>query len=73
MRLYKSAVFALVAFGLEGSAALAQDARAVEVTPYVALGSAGASPVGMMITFRVTSTLAVETEMAYRRGGGSTR
>jgi len=70
MRLYKSAVFALVAFALEGSAALAQDARAVEVTPYVALGSAGASRVGMMITFPVTSTLAAETEMAYRRGGG---
>ena len=70
MGVYRSAVFALVAFALEGSAALAQDARAVEVTPYVALGSAGASPVGMMITFPVTSTLAVETEMAYRRGGG---
>jgi len=61
MRLYKSDVFAVVAFALEGSAALAQDARAVEVTPYVAPGSAGASPVGMMITFPVTSTLAVET------------
>ena len=38
MRAYKSAVFALVAFTLEALPVGAQDARAVEVTPYVALG-----------------------------------
>src|SRR5688572_2565540 len=70
MRVYKSAVFALVAFTLAALPVGAQDAKTVEVTPYVALGSAGASPVGVAITFPVTSTLGVETDVAYRRGEG---
>jgi hypothetical protein len=70
MRAYKAAVFALVAFTFGTSPAWAQDARAVEVTPYVALGSAGASPVGTAVTFPVTSKLSVETDVAYRRGEG---
>ena len=70
MRAYGSAVFALVAFTLEALPVAAQDAKAVEVTPYVALGSAAASPVGAIVTFPVTSTLSVETEVAYRRGEG---
>ena len=70
MPAYKSAVFALVAFTLPASPARAQDAKPVEVTPYVALGSAGASPVGAAVTFPVTSTLVVETDVAYRRGEG---
>jgi hypothetical protein len=69
MRVYKIAVFALTAFTL-ASPAGAQDAKPVEVTPYVALGSAGASPVGAAVTFPVTSTLSVETDVAYRRGEG---
>jgi hypothetical protein len=48
----------------------AQDAKTVEVTPYVALGSAGVSPVGAAVTFPVTSTLSVGTDVAYRRGEG---
>ena len=48
----------------------AQDAKTVEVTPYVALGSAAASPVGVAVTFPVTSTLSVETDVAYRRAEG---
>lgn len=71
MRAYRSAVFALVAFTLGASPARAQDAKTVEVTPYVALGTAGASPVGAAVTFPVTSTLSVETDMAYRRGEGN--
>ena len=71
MRAYKSAVFALVAFLLAALPVRAQDARAVELTPYVALGSAGASPVGVVFTFPVTSTLSVETDVAYRRGEGN--
>jgi len=77
MRVYKSAVFALVAFTLAASPVRAQDAKTVEVTPnvevtpYVALGSAGASPVGAAVTFPVTSTLSVETDVAYRRGEGN--
>ena len=48
----------------------AQDAKPIEVTPYVALGSEMASPVGAAVTFPVTSTLSVETDVAYRRGEG---
>jgi hypothetical protein len=70
MRVYRSAVFALIAFALGALPARAQDARPVEVTPYVAVGSAGASPVGTAVTFPVTSTLSVETDVAYRRGEG---
>jgi hypothetical protein len=70
MRAYKSAVFALVAFTLAALPVGAQDAKTVEVTPYVALGSAAASPVGAAVTFPVTSMLSVETDVAYRRGEG---
>ena len=70
MQVYKPGVFALVAFTLGAVPAKAQDATTVEVTPYVALGSAGASPVGAAVTFPVTSTLSVETDVAYRRGEG---
>ena len=71
MRAYKSAVFALVAFTLGALPVGAQDAKTVEVTPYVAIGSEMASPVGAAVTFPVTSTLSVETDVAYRRGEGS--
>jgi hypothetical protein len=70
MQAHKSGVFALVAFTLGAVPARAQDAKTVEVTPYVALGSAGASPLGAAVTFPVTSTLSVETDVAYRRGEG---
>jgi hypothetical protein len=70
MRADKSAIFTLVAVALGALPAAAQDATSVEVTPYVALGSAAASPVGAAVTFPVTSTLAVETDIAYRRGEG---
>jgi hypothetical protein len=70
MPAYRSAAFALVAFTLAAGPVGAQDAKAVEATPYVALGSAGASPVGAAVTFPVTSTLSVETDVAYRRGEG---
>ena len=70
MRTYNTAVFGFVAFILGALPVGAQDAKHVEVTPYVALGSAAASPVGAVVTFPVTSTLGVETEVAYRRGEG---
>ncbi len=69
MPAYKSAVFAL-AFAVQALPAGAQDANPVEVTPYVGLGSAGSSPVGVAVTFPVTSTLSVETDVAYSRGEG---
>ena len=70
MRADTSTVFALVAFILGTLPARAQDPTIVEVTPYVAVGSAAASPVGTAVTFPVTPTLSVETEVAYRRGEG---
>ena len=70
MRAYQCAVFALVAFSLGALPAGAQQTTPVEVTPYVAVGSAAAAPVGAAVTFPVTSTLSVETDVAYRRGEG---
>lgn len=69
MRVYRSAVL-LVVFTLAAWPAAAQDAGVVEVTPYLAVGSSGASPVGAAVTFPITSTLGVETDVAYRRGEG---
>jgi hypothetical protein len=69
MRACTSAVFVLVALILEAGPVRGQDAP-VEVTPYLALGTAGASPLGTAVTFPVTSTLSIETEVAYRRGEG---
>ncbi len=70
MQTHRSAVFALVMFGLSTLPARAQDGGIVEVMPYMALGSSGAAPVGIAVTFPVTSTLSVETDVAYRRGEG---
>jgi hypothetical protein len=70
MRAYNSVVFTFVASTLAAFPASAQDTKNVEVTPYVAIGSAAASPVGTAITFPVTSTIGVETDVAYRRGEG---
>jgi hypothetical protein len=70
MRAYKLVVFAMVVFTFQALPVSAQEARVVEVTPYVAVGSAEASPVGTAVTFPLTSTLSVETDVAYRRGEG---
>jgi len=70
MRIYRFAIFALVAFTMGALPARGQDVRPVEVTPYVAVGTAGASPVGTAVTFPLTSTLSVETDIAFRRGEG---
>jgi len=60
----------IVVFTFVASPAVGQDARPVEVTPFVAFGSVGASPLGVAIAFPVTSTLDIETEVGYRRGEG---
>ena len=70
MRARKSALFAILAFTLGALPVAAQDAKALEVTPYVALGSAGASPVGAGVVLPITATLSFETDVAYRRGEG---
>ncbi len=69
MRIRESAMPALFVLALGAGPALAQE-RSIEVTPYVALGSASASPVGAAVTVPVTSTLSLETNVAYRRGEG---
>ena len=70
MRAYTSAVFALVAVTLAALPVRAQDAKPVEVTPYVGFGTAGSSPVGTAVTFPLTSRLSLETDVAYRHGEG---
>lgn len=73
MRFHRLDVFTLVAFvalALLARPASAQDAAAVEVTPFVALGTAGASPVGVWVTAPLTSALSLESELSYRRGEG---
>jgi hypothetical protein len=70
MKRYKSASLALVAFALGAVPVAAQDAGTVHVTPYVALGSPGISPVGVAMTVPVASHFSVETDVAYRRGEG---
>ena len=69
MRAYCSTVFAMV-FTLAALPVVAQEARVVEVTPYVGIGTAGASPFGTAVTFPLTSTLSLETDVAYRRAEG---
>jgi hypothetical protein len=60
----------IVVCTLTVSPALAQNANAVEITPFLAFGSTGASPLGTAITFPVTSNVGIETEVNYRRGEG---
>jgi len=48
--------------------AQAEKKSAVEVTPFVSLGSVTSSRVGAAITFAWTSDLSVEAEVGYRRG-----
>lgn len=70
MRAYRTRVFVLVASTLAALPAAAQDGQGVQVTPYVAVGSAGAAPVGVAVTFPVAEALSVESDVAYRRGEG---
>lgn len=70
MRLCESAVVALVGFTIGATPAMAQGARPADVTPYVALGSAGTAPVGVAVMLPVSSNFGVETDVAYRRGEG---
>lgn len=65
-----TAVVATVVSGLTVMPAVAQESKTVEITPYVAVGTAGASPVGAAVTRPITSSLSVETNVAYRRGEG---
>jgi hypothetical protein len=70
MHTYLSTVVAVTAITIGVAPASAQDARAVEVIPYVGIGTAGAAPVGTAVSFPVTSTLSIESDVGYRRGEG---
>jgi hypothetical protein len=81
MRMFILAIStAVVASTICVSSALAQEstaqaqsdshARGVEVTPFVALGSQGASSIGTFVTFPLTPNVSIETELGYRRGEG---
>jgi hypothetical protein len=70
----------VVALAIAAAPALAQDpsgapasparSPAVEVTPFVSMGSLGSSRIGAAAAFPVTDDLSVEAEMGYRRGEG---
>jgi len=63
-------LFAAAAFVSSASIAAAQAASPVTVTPYVAFGTQGVSPIGLMVTVPLRPGLSVESEVAYRRGEG---
>ena len=60
----------IAVFTFVGSPAVGQDTKPLKSHRSVALGSTGASPLGVAIVFPVTSTLDIETEVDYRRGEG---
>jgi hypothetical protein len=70
MRASRTVVLAVSVFTFAVSSASAQDPQPIEITPYVGIGTPGAPPVGTAITFPITSSLSLETDVAYRRGEG---
>ncbi|MGE0704893.1 MAG: hypothetical protein AB7F99_15245 [Vicinamibacterales bacterium] len=76
MRTGTVAAATLVVIAAVSGQAFAQNEHAiepgkVEITPYVSMGSPGASRIGTAITFPVTSSVALEAEVGYRRGEGN--
>ena len=70
MRVYTPAVFAMVAFVIGVMPARAQERPAFIVTPFVAAGTDGVSPIGTSITFPIAASFSIDAEAAYRRGEG---
>lgn len=71
MRVYQSAVVAIVALVAGALPARAQSTSAFTVTSLVGMGTDRAAPISAAIQFPVTSAFSVETEGAYRRGEGN--
>lgn len=71
MRIYGWASLVLLASILETTPAMAQSGANVSITPYVALGTEAAPPVGAAVEFPITTNLFVEADVAYRRGEGN--
>ena len=74
-------VMTILVFAIMPSAAHAQDARIVpapaspsppviEVTPFVSLDSRGSIPIGAAVTFPLSPSFGIETEVGYRRAEG---
>jgi hypothetical protein len=59
-------VILLTTGGLPAAAQSTDKAAPVEVTPYASLGSYPSPRVGAAVTFRLTPTLSVESEVGYR-------
>lgn len=81
MRLCTMSTVAVMTLILPVSNALAQERPAdsatqsktasIAVTPYVALGSPGASSVGTFVSFPLNAKFSFETELGYRRAEGN--
>ncbi|HEX2446384.1 MAG TPA: hypothetical protein VHJ77_20710 [Vicinamibacterales bacterium] len=77
---FASRIVLMLSFAIAAPPALAQSTAEpaspgsngphVEVTPFVSMGSVRSSRIGTAVTFPVTQTIAVETEVGYRRGEG---
>lgn len=65
MQACRCVVVALVALTLGALPARAQDANAVEITPYAALSGDATAPVGAAITIPVTATLSLSTSLLW--------
>lgn len=63
-------VLLLAALLVGAQPARAQESQPVKVTPFIAFGTAGAPPVGVLVTVPLTTTLSAEIEVAYGRGAG---
>jgi hypothetical protein len=62
-------VLALTPVYAQRATAPSAGGTAVEVTPYVSLGSAQSSRIGGAVAFAVTDDVSVEAEVGYRGGG----
>jgi opacity protein-like surface antigen len=75
-RIIRITLALLVALITSAATARAQDTApaertpAIEVTPYLAMGSSGSSRFGTAISFPLTNSFSLETEVGYRRGEG---
>ena len=77
---FSRSTLAALALAIAAAPAVAQESTgqgpppsrtpAVEITPYVSMGSPGSSRVGGAVAFPLTDDLSVEAELGYRRGEG---
>jgi hypothetical protein len=73
MQSYKFAGLTLVVCTLAAPPAWAQEEQSPQVTPFVAVGTGDAAPVGVAVTFPFTSMLSVEGDVGYRNNASHIR